>query len=202
MKTHCLQTKTLSEKQMSQAKTLTQAELDQVLRYVATKQYPGRNRLLVLMSFWSGMRVGEIAALRICDVRNEDGSIKAEVRLAAAQTKGRHGRVVFINERLRSEIANYLRSNKRAVHLPLFPTAKKAGFTANTLTQWFHWVYKRAGIAGASSHSGRRTFITNLANKGIGVRVLASLAGHRSPSVTMAYIDANDDMKRRAVELV
>jgi len=75
MKTNCLHTKTLPEKQVAQAKTLTQAELDQVLRYVAGKQYPERNRLLVLMSFWSGMRVGEIAALRICDVRNDDGSI-------------------------------------------------------------------------------------------------------------------------------
>ncbi len=187
---------------MAQAKTLTQAELDQVLRYVATKQYPERNRSLVLMSFWSGMRVGEIASLRICDVRNDDGTIKAEVRLAAAQTKGRFARVVFINDRLRSEIANYLRNCKRATHLPLFPTAKKAGFTANTLTQRFHWVYKRAGIAGASSHSGRRTFITTLASKGVGVRVLASLAGHRSIAVTQAYIDVNDDMKRRAVELV
>ncbi|MBM4212851.1 MAG: site-specific integrase, partial [Gammaproteobacteria bacterium] len=64
-------------------------------------------------------------------------------------------------------------------------------FLLGTLTQWFHWVYKRAGIAGARSHSGRRTFITNLANKGIGVRVLASLAGHRSIAVTQAYIDVN-----------
>jgi len=62
--------------------------------------------------------------------------------------------------------------------------------------------FKRVGIEGASSHSGRRTFITNLANKGIGVRVLMSLAGHRSITTTQAYIDVNDDMKRRAVELV
>ncbi len=48
----------------------------------------------------------------------------------------------------------------------------------------------------------RRTFITNLSSKGIGVRVLASLAGHRSIAVTQAYIDVNDDMKRIAVELV
>jgi len=187
---------------MAQAKTLTQAELDQVLRYVATKQHAARNRLLVLMSFWSGMRVGEIAALRICDVRNEDGTIKAEVRLAATQTKGRFGRVVLLNERLRDEVANFLRSTNRAANLPLFPTAKKSGFTANTLTQWFYWTYKRAGIAGASSHSGRRTFITTLASKGVGVRVLASLAGHRSIAITQAYIDVNDEMKRRAVNLI
>jgi integrase/recombinase XerD len=68
--------------------------------------------------------------------------------------------------------------------------------------QHFFWLYRDAGIAGASSHSGRRNFITTLANKGISVRVLASLAGHRSIAVTQKYIDVNDDMKRNAVELL
>jgi integrase/recombinase XerD len=45
-------------------------------------------------------------------------------------------------------------------------------------------MYKGAGIAGASSHSGRRGFITNLANKGVSVRVLMELAGHKSLAVT------------------
>jgi integrase/recombinase XerD len=66
----------------------------------------------------------------------------------------------------------------------------------------FFWLYKKAGIGSASSHSGRRTFITNLANKGVGVRVLASLAGHKSLNTTMIYIDTNDEIKRQAVELV
>ena len=85
---------------------------------------------------------------------------------------------------------------------PLFYTEKSKGFSANTLTQWFFWLYRKAGVSGASSHSGRRTFITNLANKGIGVRVLAKLAGHRSIAVTQVYIDVNSDMMRKAVELV
>ena len=188
---------------MAQAKTLTQAEVDQVLRYVAGTRYRHRNRALVLTSVWSGMRVGEIAALRVSDVVNDDGTIKHEVRLSAQQTKGNYGRVVFINEKLRTELAAYLRCvGQRRATYPLFFTEKSVGFSANTLTQWFHWTYKKAGVAGASSHSGRRTFITSLANKGIGVRVLASLAGHRSIAVTQAYIDVNDEMKRAAVELV
>jgi integrase/recombinase XerD len=48
----------------------------------------------------------------------------------------------------------------------------------------------------------RRSFITNLAARGIGVRVLAELAGHRSIAVTQKYIDVNDDMKRNAVEMI
>jgi integrase/recombinase XerD len=149
------------------------------------------------------MRVGEIAALRVCDVMSDDGTIKSEVRLSAAQTKGNYGTVVFLNDKLKTELASYLRGSRiKTMEQPLFYTEKSAGFSANTLTQWFHWAYKKAGICGASSHSGRRTFITNLASKGIGVRVLASLAGHRSIAVTQAYIDVNDDMKRQAVELV
>jgi integrase/recombinase XerD len=188
---------------MSQAKTLTQAELDQVLRYVATRKFGLRDRTLLLTSHWSGMRVGEIAALRIADVRNDNGTIKAEVRLSAEQTKGKHPRTVFLPEKLREELAYYLRYRDASQpDIPLFFTAQRLGFTANTLCQHFWWMYKRAGIAGASSHSGRRTFITNLANKGVGVRVLASLAGHRSIAVTQRYIDVNDSMKRNAVELI
>ena len=188
---------------MAQAKTLTQAEIDQVLRTLAGTRYYARNRLLVLTSFWSGMRVGEIAALKVSDVQNIDGTIKNEIRLAAEQTKGRYGRTVFINEKLQKEIAEYLKLYKvKSVDKPLFYTEKSEGFSANTLTQWFYWTYKKTGITGASSHSGRRTFITALASKGIGVKVLASLAGHRSIAITQAYIDVNDEMKRHAVELV
>jgi len=53
-----------------------------------------------------------------------------------------------------------------------------------------------------SSHSGRRTFITTLANKGVSVRLLASLVRHANISTTQRYIDVNDEMKRNAVELV
>jgi integrase/recombinase XerD len=57
-------------------------------------------------------------------------------------------------------------------------------------------------VSGASSHSGRKTFLTTLANKGISIHILASLAGHRSIAVTNRYLTANDDLKRNAVELV
>ena len=63
-------------------------------------------------------------------------------------------------------------------------------------------IYRQAGLDGATSHSGRRTYITRLASRGVGVRVLASLAGHRSISTTQRYIDVNDEMKRAAVELI
>ena len=58
-----------------------------------------------------------------------------------------------------------------------------------------------AGVDKATSHSGRRTFITNLANKGVNVRVLAALAGHRHISTTQRYIELNEEVLKAAIEL-
>lgn len=62
-------------------------------------------------------------------------------------------------------------------------------------------MFEKAGIDGAASHSGSRTFITQPASKGVGVRVLQSLAKNRSISTTQLYIDVNDEMKRQALNM-
>ena len=188
-----------------QAKTLTSAELRRVLDYVATRKHAPRNRCVLLLTHYAGLRVGEAACLRLSDVVDISGTIKTEIQLTAQQTKGGYARTVYVNEKLRKELVQYLAVYKpKSTSEKLFYSQKKLsdGFSANTLTQFFHYLYARSGIDGASSHSGRRGFITALAAKGVGVRVLMSLAGHRNISTTQCYIDVNDDMKRKAVELV
>lgn len=188
---------------MSQAKTLTPVEIEHTLAYIAQHSFALRNRVMFLTGLWSGMRVGEIASLSVGDVLNGDGSIRAEVRLTAEQTKGRHPRTVFLPKKLQDELAAYMALRPTAKpQYPLFITSGRKRFSPNVMAQHFHYLFKHAGIAGASSHSMRRSFITWLANKGISVRVLAEISGHRSIAVTQRYIDVNDDMKRNAVEMV
>ena len=158
---------------------------------------------MILTSFLGGLRVAEIASLKMGDVLNLDGTIKNEIRLSAAQTKGKFPRTVFVSQRLQTELANYLATRYITnPDIPFFHTDHRLGFTPNGLCVWFYQLYKNVGISGGSSHSGRKFFITTLANKGIGVRILASLAGHRSIAVTQRYIDVNDEQKRQAVELI
>ena len=104
---------------------------------------------------------------------------------------------------MRKELAIYVKADcaNRNLNTPLFQTQKRTSFSGNTMCQLFLSIYKNCGIKGASSHSGRRTFITNLASKSVSVRVLAALAGHRSIQTTQAYIEINDDQLRKAVEL-
>jgi integrase/recombinase XerD len=191
--------KTLSK----QAKSLTSVDVKRVLEFIALKKHSARNRAMFLVALYAGLRVGEVASLRYMDVLGVDDEIRDEIRLDASITKGNVARTVFVNTKLRKELANYIKAVPYK-HLAdkLFYTQKNEGFTANTLTQFFYYLFGSIGIAGASSHSMRRTFITTLANKGVSVRLLASLVGHKNISTTQFYIDVNDDQKRSAVELV
>ena len=76
------------------------------------------------------------------------------------------------------------------------------GFSANSLAQAFALIYQGAGIEGASSHSGRRTFLTSLANKGTAIHILKTLAGHRSIATTAAYLYSSPNQLQAAVNLL
>jgi integrase/recombinase XerD len=189
---------------MGKAKTFTPTELRRVLDYIATRSHAKRNRAMLLMTHFAGMRVGEVAALTWSDVITQDGQVRDEIRLNADQTKGRHPRIVFVSPKLRKELELYVSSIKaRDKDWSFFYTQKnlRRGFSANTLAQYFFNMYRKAGMDDASSHSGRRTFATSLASKGVGVRVLMRAMGHRNISTTIGYIEASDEMLRKAVEL-
>jgi integrase/recombinase XerD len=188
---------------VKQAKTLKSEELKVLLAYVATRRHAVRDRAIVITSFLSGMRAHELASLRLGDVIGEGGRIRDEITLDASQTKGSHARRVFVNAKLKKELGSYIKEKCAGWKPsdPLFRSQKRRGFNANTMCQLFLNIYSECGIKGASSHSGRRTFITNLASKSVSVRVLAVLAGHSSISTTQRYIDVNDQQLRNAVEL-
>ena len=197
---------TLRRSQMSkQAKTLTTQEIRRVLDYVATRKHSQRNRAMLLTMYYAGLRVKECAALRYVDVLDAEGKIRAEIRLTPEQTKGNKEGTVFVSDKLRKELQEYVKSVPfKSIKDKLFYSQKRPqeGWNSNTLCQFFHYLFKNVGIEGASSHSPRRTLITNLADKGVGVRVLQSIARHANISTTQAYIDVNDAMKRKAIEMV
>jgi len=120
---------------MTQAATLDTQQLQRVLDYLKTRRHYQRNRVMLLLTHWSMLRVGEVAALRYCDVMDGDGGILAETVLAATQTKGDRSRRIWFNERMRAELAAYVSAHKPNHKTQrLFYTQRSEGFTANTLT--------------------------------------------------------------------
>ena len=108
-----------------------------------------------------------------------------------------------MNKKAKAVIKRYLNSDISVIQQSyLFQTQKSKRFNTNALTQLVKRLYERVGIVGASSHSGRRTFITKLATSGVSVRVISELASHKSIQTTQRYIDINDELMSNAVELV
>ena len=188
---------------MAQSATLNEAQIKRALRYCQSRKYVLRDSTILLFSIYTGLRAKELAALRIGDVYDADGEPRTQFTLRAEQTKGSRTRTVFVNKALSTQLVLYAqwRHTSDAAQ-PLFRSQKGGHFSANTMCQLFLNIYKACGLSDASSHSGRRTFITRLANKGVGVRGVAALAGHSSISTTQRYIDVNDTQLANAVELL
>ena len=105
---------------MKQAKVLTVAERKRLLTIIANDRHSERNHLAVMLSFLAGLRVGEIAALKLSDVVDGEDRVRDQLRLNPAHTKGGESRTIFVNKRLQRDIRRYLDS------LPAFP-ARCAG---------------------------------------------------------------------------
>ena len=190
---------------MPQAKTLDAKELRRVFEYVATRAHAARNRAMVAVSFYAGLRVKEIASLYVWDVVDRDGNVRNEIRLDADQTKGRRGRVVFVSTKLQKELARYIAAcPPKSPDHKLFYTQKRMreGFNPNSLANLFYHLYRGVGYSGVSSHSGRHTFLSTLHAKSVGIKTIMELAGHRHLSTTSRYLSVTQDQLRAAVELI
>jgi integrase/recombinase XerD len=154
-----------------------------------------------MVGLLTGMRVGELAALSVSDVVDAKGKVREQILLRAHQTKGNEARTVLVNAQAQAELERFLHGIGRNGAEPLFVSKVGKRFSANSLCQVMGKLYEGCGLDAATSHSTRRTFITNLAHKGVNVRVLAALAGHSSISTTQRYIDLNENVLRAAVEL-
>ena len=130
--------------------------------------------------------------------------MREQLRLRAEITKGGHARTVFLNDKLRLEIERHRAEwpEERKTGEPLLLTQKQTAFSPNTLCQLMGQLYRQAGLDGATSHSGRRWFITRLAHSGVSPKVIMTLAGHRNLTTTQRYIDVRDEMMKAAVDLL
>jgi integrase/recombinase XerD len=186
---------------MAQASVLNNQEIRRVFAVIDTTKHGARNRLAFGLSIYSGLRVGEIAHLRIGDVANSDGEPRREIKLAAHQTKGSKGRTVIVSSKVQAEIRSFLKDLSFDPDAPLIASQKGGFFSPQTLCMLFKSVFEMAGL-NTSSHSGRRSFATRLNQMGVGMKTIQKLMGHRHIGTTALYCDVSDDQLRNAVESI
>ncbi len=190
---------------MKQSPVLNEKQVKRVLNSSKMTKYGDRNRLVMVLSYYVGLRSCEICSLTVGDVIDGDGNIKEQVILKSNQTKGNKCNSIYFSGFVRDEIGNYLSKYSRLKERTterLIKSQKGGGFTSQTLQNLFKNLYKSVGLDDCSSHSGRRTFITTLSERGISVRVIQELARHSDLGTTQRYIDVSVDKLKNAVETV
>ena len=194
-----------------QAKTLSKKQIDQLLWYVSTLRHAQRNEIIVLLSVRAGLRAKEIAGLKWAMLTDAEGEIAGSIHLIDIASKGRSGRIIPTNTQLRHKLQDWLQeaAKQRAFDIAsshVITTERSARTQAQAIVNMFAAWYADVGLVGCSSHSGRRTFITNAARKissvGGSLRDVQMLAGHSSLAVTQRYIDGSEDARMKVVELV
>jgi len=188
-----------------QAAVLTASEFKRLLAVTAASPFAKRDTLLVLMSFGLGLRAIELAALKIHQVINDQGKVKDVLYLT--KTKGDEPREAYLTEpKIRKAIEEYINERQQIAierrkfyhpKQPLFLSQKNDHFSNKTLSKRFSFLYKEAGIERASSHSGRRTFATNLIEKGVDIKAVSTLMGHASIQMTALYVQDNPERLKK-----
>ena len=189
-----------------QAKTITDADLNRLLRLVRRNRYPARDRVMLLLSVKAGLRACEIAGLTWAMVFDAKQQVGAVLEIRDTISKRGRGRIVPLNVELRRGLDALRVATCPAPETPIIRSERGRHFAAAAVVNWFASLYRIAGLEGCSSHSGRRTFITKAARLvhkvGGSLRDVQQLAGHASIDMTQRYIEGSTSAKRSLVNLI
>jgi len=164
---------------------------------------------MLLLSAKAGLRAGEIAKLTWPMVLDSRGQFADRIELADCAAKKRSGRTIPLHPELKRALQQLRKADGRPDVGPVIRSERGQSdrpMRPGSIVNWFARLYRGLGYQGCSSHSGRRTFVTNAARlvfrAGGSLRDVQQLAGHRSIEQTQAYIDGDSRAKRRLVALL
>lgn len=174
----------------------------------ARSRHPERDHLIACFSFYAGLRAGEIAALKWRMVLSAEDRVADALHLEDSAAKKLGGRTIPLKKDLRTALISFYEKSapntKRDDHI--FLSDRGGPIRAQSLINWFRTEFLAIGLAGASSHSGRRYFVTMTARKiteaGGSLRDVQELAGHRALATTQLYIAQNSGAQARVVDLI
>jgi integrase len=188
-----------------QAKTITAAQLDMLLAHVRSRRDCLRSRVIILLSHRAGLRAAEVAQLDWTMVLEPDGKVSNTINVEDRIAKKKHGRRIPMHADVRTALVALLRRTPNPQDTII--KSKKGGrMLAGSVVNWFGVLYREIGFDGCSSHSGRRTFLTELSRRtheaGASLRDVQLLAGHSSISTTERYLDGHSAAQRKLVGLL
>src|SRR5664279_19561 len=192
-----------------QAKIPSEHQQQALLAWLETRKHAERNRLIVLLSYKAGLRAKEIASVKWSMVMNAEGDIGDHIHLTNEASKGKSGRIIALNKELKKQLIKVKEIDGITIadaRKSVIQTQRGQGTSAQVVVNSFGEWYRKLGFLGCSSHSGRRSFITQAARKvslvGGSLRDVQALAGHASLTTTSRYIETDAEAQSKLVDMV
>ena len=176
---------TIPKKTRSLPKVMTEKEINQLIKHVEINTKKNlRDDALIELLYSTGLRVSEVANLKIGDINFE----KSEIKILG---KGNKQRVVIFNNKSKEKIIKYLKNDKRLISLntgALFQNKFKQSLSPRSIQRLLKKYLNFSGINSKySTHTLRHTFATHLLEGGADIKVIQQLLGHSSPETTKIY---------------
>jgi len=194
-----------------QSKILNKNQIEMVRTFLRSKRNGLRNETIFLLSVKGGLRSKEISLLSWKMVLKSDGTIDDYINLPNSSSKGNGGRIIPLHKDIKSNLQIMLMEHKGLFGFNqntsfIVRTERTPFTTSQSIVNMFQSWYGRLGLLGCSSHSGRRTFITETSKKislvGGSLKDIQMMVGHQSLQTTQRYIEGDSKSQRKVVDLL
>ena len=179
-----------------QAKVLTEGELKDLF---TVGLITTRDRLLFGICLYTGCRIGEACSLKWRDI------VEGAITFRIENTKTKSSRTVAMSPALQGLLAEYGQAveRERFASVYLF-RGKRVG--SHLCPSMAHKILKgateRIGVMGVSTHSFRRTALTMMCRKGVNLRVIQKISGHKNLNVLAHYLEVSEQEKEAALAMI
>lgn len=194
---------------IGKAEVLNEYDVKNVLNMIDKGSNPQRNRIIFCFSFFAGMRVHNLQKITFGEVFDKNGKPFDKVVLSPTKNKG-HKRVAeyYLSDRMKKELIEYfkwVKSVRMRINDDDYLMWSKKTMSClrkESIVRLFRSFYDRCGLQNCRSHSGRRSFITELCNKGVAIQLVSKLVNHQNVNVTMGYYQQSPILLKNAVNVL
>ena len=157
-----------------------------------------RDRAILEVLYSTGLRVSELVRLNVDSVNMEKGEF-------AVRGKGGKIRPVFLSERAKERLKDWIEARKNIIDEALFVSISRSKskdtsrITPRTVQRMVKKYATKAGIVGKDvhPHTLRHSFATDLLRNGADLRSVQALLGHSSITTTQVYTHVTDPQLKK-----
>jgi len=181
-----------------QAKILTEKEISNIFRVLENK----RDQCLFALGIYTGLRIGEIITLSYDQLFTASGGARNILKVVRLKKKNTVYSAIPVHPKLRDRLQEYHKTLGKQQWI--FPSDNSS--TGHLERVRAHYILRDAfdtlRLDGASTHSMRRTFLTNMSRAGVPLRTIQEISGHTSLGKLQEYLAVDPADKHRAVNLI